>query len=317
MHDRVRTEPVAEEKCSSFHRFVFEWNSTNVDRNLLLRKSYIRIFVESWNNHIFSGKNVSINVSGAVQLINENDYYSDIVSSHNQTSWEFMSAIEVGQGLQQFLEVDIKQQLGAAWEEGKAGSLIEIQLKFDVECGDVKHDKVPLKLTNPATLGVAEPKRKRKLALQPFLMIFADDVDIRLQIEKQSSLEFSGGEQVSRKKRNTHSGACRVQDFNVNFQTLGLFNILAPLTLNVKQCAGNCSLVNIQTSISVATNHARLLSSAALVYRLEGNPSAPDYPCCSPVRYSPVNLLSISGTGLGKIEINLYPDFTVEECGCR
>lgn len=314
MNDQVRIEPASEKECSSIHRFLFEWNVMNVNRGLLLEKSYIRVFAESWDNHIPSEKDVSLNISASIRAM-EN---SSTPSTQNSTTWDLVSIAVISHDLQTFLEVDITEQLSQIWGVEKSGSLIDVQLKFDANCADVKHDKVPLKITNPATLELAEPKRKRKLVAQPFLVVFGYNEDIRKQVKKTYTPlgdPMPIGDYPSRRKRGAGSATddfCTVESFTVEFVDLGLSYILFPHSADLGQCAGSCSLTHIQDRVTLATNHARLLSSSAAADK--GSPSPPDEPCCSPVKYSPVFLVIIMND---QIRIRLYPEFVIEECGCR
>lgn len=305
----------AKSRCSSAYRFSFQWDTGNEDRSFPLAKACIRVYSEVIYRLIPLEANVSVNVSVMLKLAKDRD--NEAESESNETSWIFVKTIDVGHGSAGWIELDISQQLETVWEPVLNKSILNVGVKLDVDCKHTK--KVPLKIMNPATLKYPTGKREKRLSFQPFLVVFIDDTYIKRKVKNEQLLiaddepaitDKTGG----RKKRNSVL-ACRVENFTVNFRDLKLTSIISPSSVNIKQCAGSCSLNHVQVSLGVATNHARLMSSAAYVYRNEMSP--PEEPCCSPTAYYSKYLIMIIGGFQPTIEVRLYTEFVVKECGCR
>ena len=254
-----------------------------------------------------------------------------------------LQSVNVSSESNGWLELDVTAALSEVWPPTENQTLAEVRLVAEVDCETFR--KVPLNFVNPAEISLERTtRRERHLALQPLLLVFSDDGHVKEQIAKgqeeiemgDETFEVRGAEDFEKRRRrrkrqspSPEDDPCRVEDFTVNFADLGLNNIISPLSANIKRCAGNCShsaLKAPSADPNLATNHAKIMASAQILYILQKfqNGSSmyavePKEPCCVPVEYSPKYLIRqqhTEGTDFA-IELKLFPNFVVERCGCR
>jgi hypothetical protein len=298
--------------CSKTYNFVFEWSLAN--RHLPPAEAILRVYMQSRDNRFPISSTMPVNVSARLQADNTTD----------EQEWTFLGSIDVEKNSTGWLEFSITEPLINLWNSATKQAIVNIELKFDVNCS--RGDKMPLKLTNPVAWRLDKGRRVKTSGLQPFLVISSDDIHIKRAIarnnymppsEEEPTLPVPEEEEESeRRKRNSANHICRIEDFNVTFSHLGIKNILRPVALNVRQCAGSCSIYYAPHTLAITTNHARLLTSAANIL-LNGHESPPNSfppknPCCSPTSYFPAYLLIAY-----PLELKLYSQFIVKECGCR
>lgn len=267
------------------------------------------------NRHVPIDRNASVSVSVKLTLTstmanvsagNESSFFSD--------EWYFLETLNVAVDADGWLEVDISEPLAMGWDPLLKSGTFDVSLKFDVDCNEQK--KVPLKIINPATIEQLA-KRERQLMFQPFLVVYIDDIQIKNVIEADQGPVLPEDKKIRTKRSDNVDQMCQLDDFFVVFSDLKL-NIFYPNEVNIRRCDGNCSLEYANRFPSLATNHARLMINAHTLHNRDELPLVndvePQLPCCSPVVYSPIYLLSFVGRVL---EFRLYPDFIVEQCGCR
>lgn len=297
------------------YKFLFDWSSISSNEKLVLKKSFVRVFIET-NLTADNPKNVSVNVSASVQLIEQEELDEDMLQT---VAWGPVAVIEVGHDAVQFLEVEIKQQLATVWNSRESDSLIQIQLKFKVDCKDSQDGEAPFQLSKPvAGLNVTDIDAMlldETLSTQPFLVIFADDPYVRKQIVKMEllrlrSLNMDDMAQEEKVKRQLPS-PCSRENFTADFSELGFFNIINPQTLDVGQCVGDCDFITALTNDELFNYHAAIMTVVVLNY-LQG--TAPYYPCCIPTRYGFQYLLVITPDLTFAMEME---PIVAEECGCR
>lgn len=305
-------------RCSSTYKFVFELDPAagQGNKSLPLTKVRLRVYKESIDRHILNGIPIAVNVSALLRLTPKDSDAEQTLT--NGTSWEFLRTIEVATRSDGWLEFELGQQLEAPiWGPVVGRHTVDITLKFSINCN--KQRKVPLKIINSATIGSG-----KKLRYQPFLVVFLDDIEIKRMIETEPISVLEDNEAIlseeyySRAKRQSGNRLCQLKDFRVDFRELNFDSIIYPQFINIKQCVGGCSLNNLQVSVHIATNHARILTSAYHIYQERGSSQmpAPKEPCCSAISYKPAYLLSYNVIN-GRLENNLEPDMVVKACGCR
>ena len=314
------------QKCSTVYWFLFKLDSEPGDRQLSLSNANLRVYLNTIKRHLVENQNVSVGISTIVSL---NEIGSGNFSSPIDDTWVYMRSIEVNSNSDGWLELNITEELGSVWDPDftTREPIFNITLKFDVDCKQQK--KVPLKITNPATIREFKAKRERQLEHQPFLAVYTTDDEI-LKMAKTRSYYYSNDVPVTtdeaeeRRKRNaqtTVNSTCHIDDFTVRFSDLYLHHILWPETVKIQRCVGSCAYKYIHSASSLTTNHARILITSHLLYQIHrsNNPNTtiaePLLPCCTPVKYRPIFL--ITAVGYYSFESNLYLDFIVEQCGCR
>lgn len=307
--------------CSKSYNFFFEWSLES--RKLPPSDAIIRVYMQSLDRRLVTspGSVMAVNVSSKLRVTHSMDD-SESEDDDSPHLWTFLRSINVESNTSGWLEFNVKKQLVNLWNPETKHAIVSVTLRFDVDC-ELK-EKVPMKLINPVTLSLNKPRRSKLSVFQPFLVISTVDNHIKTVIARNVLMISSdeptilSEEQSERRKRQTQEHICRIEDFIVTFSDLGITNILLPLTLNVRQCSGSCSINYAPNTVSLTTNHARLMTSATNVHKNHMpilNPSPKD-PCCSPVGYHPAYLM-IGYPRSVSIEVKLYSEFIVRDCGCR
>lgn len=318
MNNRTRDE-IRGTSCSKQYEFLFEWSLDN--RQLAPSEAILRAYMQSRDNRFTKTSTSSFKVNVSAIL-----YSTDTANETKQEQdWRFLKSIDVTKNSSSWLEFDVTHLLFDFWNSTTDQAIVNINLRLDVDCE--QSNRIPLKLTNPVAWSINKTRRSKASAVQPFLVISTEDMLIKRLITKKSFI-FSSDEPVlsvpeeeaetERRKRNSEDHICRIEDFMVSFTDLGISNILRPLALNVRQCGGSCSINHAPNSLSLTTNHARLMTSATSIHKYVeplSNPSPPKNPCCSPISYHPAYLMI--GDPESTIEVKLYSEFIVKECGCR
>ena len=308
-------------KCSSAYRLSFKWDSGDEDRQFPMTKALLRVYKEVLRRHIPTEQNVTVNISMILNF--ETDRNS--TSSYDEESWVPIKTIQVTRNSNDWLELDVTDQLEAVWDPMLKLGIITIAMKFDVDCK--QQTKIPLKIVNPA-VEVRNARKERLLRHQPFLVVFINDENVRKAIEENQ--RFFSDDQIlsvsSKNKRDvTKTNGCQLKDFRINFGDLKLNYILSPLVANIKTCTGRCGIQYVRLYPSLGTNYARLMAGAHVHYlsipegekntSLYADNPKPKEPCCSPIAYNPLMLLTV--TRYPVVEQRIFPDFVASRCGCR
>ncbi len=307
---------VYQTRCSSVHRFHFEWDSGDINRSLPLAEAYLRLYVQLIDRHIPVGSGVPVNISMHLGLSNGRSVEdSSTSSSVDETSLSFLTDITTDSD--GWLEINVTQELLKIWDKVENNKIIDVTLRFSVNCGKQKRI---LKVINPATLDHT-PKRERQLALQPLFVVYIDDANIKNLREKHIAVNESGlnltkvgKEELARSKRDMQPSICHMEDFTVNFTTLNIPGVFQPEIVNIRQCVGGCSLYHLQiAAANLSTNHAKIMAGA---HAHRKDKSTNYLPCCSPTAYSDNYIIFGIGQNLTTIEIRMFPNLVVEQCAC-
>ena len=297
-----------------------------------LTKGILRPYLQVINRHVDGGEVIPVQLSVELNLFEGSN--RSVAATRNSSAQ--LRSISINSESNGWLELNITSALREVWPPTDNLTLVEVRLVAEVDCETFK--KVPLNFINPAEIPLERAtRRERHLKLQPLLLVFSDDAQVKNQIAKgkeeidmgNETIEVHGAEDFDnrrkRKRRSTDSDSCDIQNFTINFADLGLVNILSPHSVNIKRCLGNCSHTVLKKSPdqNLATNHAKIMASAQILYKLQkfqSNSSLmyltePKVPCCVPIEYSPVYLIRQNHTLA--IELKMFPNFVVEKCGCR
>ena len=334
--DRHRAKPVNEEKCKTTTRYLFNWDSVTNSvppERIPLTEGLLRPYLQVINRHVDEGEVIPVHLSVEINLFIGNG------ATANKSSLVQLQSINVSMESNGWLELDITPALSEVWPPTENSTVAEVQLIAEVDCEMFK--KVPLNFINPAEIPLNKPtRRERHMDLQPLLLVFSDDSHVKEQIAKgeqevdmsDESFTVDGVEDYEKRKRrrrqNSASDACHIEDFTINFADLGLSDIVTPESVNIRRCSGSCSHSHLKESQHqhLATNHAKIMASAKLKHtiQLSKNGSSPysvepKEPCCSPVEYDAMYVLKEQHTRETDfaIELKLYPNFVVKSCGCR
>lgn len=295
------------------HKFTFEWSALRDNEKLVLEKSYVSVFASS-NTSILA-------VQVAVQLVKKGAHNSGHTRTVNQAAWQAVSfRAEVQQesvGLLK-LEVEIGPSLEALWGFKERDCLVEVWVKLEMNCSEEQNSENSIKLSLTDTLGLDKTERE---SCQPFLVVFADDPDIRSHIESETD-EYDPLEYLplydwdERTKRSPlNEDVCDVKNLTVIFRQLGFVYIVWPLSANVKACTGSCSYSSLVLNPSISSLHANIISSTLH----DDKHPHPDSPlCCAPVQYSSLYMMNYFGTYPELVlRMDYYEEMVVEDCGCR
>ena len=337
--ERFRAKPANEGlKCKTITRYLFSWDSvTNAvpPERIPLKEGHLRPYLQVINRHVQGGKVVPVQLSVELNVFVGNNRSE----TPTRSSFVQLQSINVSSRSSGWLELDITSALAPVWPPTENLTVAEVLLTAEVDCGAFK--KVPLNFINPAEIPLERAtRRERHLNLQPLLLVFSDDSHIKNQIAKgeeeidmsDETFEINGEEDFEKRKRRRRQGTenddCRVENFTVNFSDLGVDDIISPELVNIRRCMGNCShsVLRKSSDQGLATNHAKIMASAQLLYTLQRSHNIttvyaeePKVPCCVPVEYSPMYVLREQHTTEADfaIELKVYPNFVVERCGCR
>ena len=194
---------------------------------------------------------------------------------------------------------------------------IELAVTIEVNC--ITHKKVPASLVDPASVPLSQgPRRQRLSQLQPMLLVYLSDEQVKTEIQQEahppSEVGELIGEEGGRKKREAR--ACHLEDFTVNFHNIDLTYILAPYEYNARKCVGLCDHSVLRYRGHIATNHAKIMASSVAIQNYNPNTQfhhQPTDPCCVPTKYESMSLLIFND----ELKYAVYPTMTVTDCGCR
>lgn len=315
-----------EERCSSVSRYVFNWESfaeTYQVEPVPVQKGILRVFMQVISRLISEGEHAAVNITAQMNFINCSNYTSNYNTSDGVIAGHHM--VNVTSNSSGFIELDISQGLQALWPPSTDKSDVELILKMEVNCADRK--KVPITFVNPAEIPLEQVnRRERLLCLQPLLCVYFSDENLKGQLKRdEMETEADGeegnvadlGEGLDQRRRRSSDG-CHRENITVNFQDIGLTNVLSPYSYEVGQCVGSCSHTFLIRNPRIGNNHARVMASAHLVWLLqqeEWMQEDPGEPCCVPITYKPLHLILQHRNH--EIELKLFPDFVASKCGCR
>lgn len=268
-------------------------------------------------------------------MVPRNDNNSTNSSDFSDAMIAGEQVLEVQHGSDGWVELNVTDGIQAIWPLMYNYSQVQVIIKSEVNC--IGQKKVPFNFINPAEISLEqENRRTRHLDIQPFLVVFADNIETRAVLQEEEEvvtgqtddgnntyqdigelLYYDSGSAPT--KRST--GSCQISSYIVNLHALGVTNVVAPVEVNISKCAGSCT--HRDTINSLGTNHARIMNS---IYHLEqaAMEAQPDagysitatLPCCVPTKYEIVYLImnTLDGTATG---LKSHNHLAATECGCR
>ena len=199
----------------------------------------------------------------------------------------------------------------------KISTNVELTVSISVDCEDNK--RVPVTLVDPATVPLNQrPRRLRLSKLQPMLLVFLSDEDLKTEIKQEAEPPPLGDNLDIQERARRESGGCHLEDFAVNFHNIDLTYVLAPFQYNARKCVGSCSHTILRYQGHLATNHAKIMASAIALKTFDPDTqfrTQPAEPCCVPTKYESISLLILDN--LDRLSYAVYPTMRVAGCGCR
>lgn len=319
--DQTRPELTTHSSCSRVYRFLFEWDD---DSSKDLTKANIRVYKKVINDLIPENADVPVNVSISLEFAGSRD---ELANNSDTMSWKFLKTIIVEPNSNSWLELNVADQIEGACDLEVNQTIMDIVLRFDVDCD--QQTRVPIKIINP----VYNKGRERLLKFEPFFVAFINDAEIKNKVKKDYISDLGNAythtrtrtldqddEGGKRKRSLVDEPNCQIEDFMVNFTTLGINGIIHPTTTNIRRCTGGCSLLHFPEISHLSSNHARLLATAYHLHTYftekASFPVVPKDPCCSALSYFPIYLTIIHPI-TQKLELRMYDEFIVKNCGCR
>ena len=314
-------------RCSRVYRFLFEWDDDSKD----LTKATIRVYKEVVNRlipgfqrNVTGNASVSVNVSISLEFAGSQSELANDSSIVDRT-WKFLKTIDVAPYSDSWLELDVADQLEDACDLELNQTIVDIVVRFDVDCDQQK--KVPIRISNPIAYGHNSSQRQRLMKFEPFFVAFLDDVKIKDKVKNDYISDLGNAYTPDQdiqgdinKRSLVDEPNCGIEDFMVNFTTLGIVDVIHPIGANIRRCTGGCSLFHFPEISHLSSNHARLLATAYHLHTYYTEkasfPVVPQDPCCSAISYFPIYLTIIHPI-TQKLELRMYDEFIVKNCGCR
>jgi hypothetical protein len=328
--ESYREKPIRNAKCTTYTQYMFQWSSVEdqIESRLLdVESSMLRTYVQIISRHIEEGTSVDVNIT--VFMVPRQNFSSN--SSVNST--DLSEAVIAGQqvltvrsGSDGWAEFNITEGTREIWPLIPTYTEVQVIIKAEVNCAEQK--KVPLSFVNPAEIPLEqENRRARHMDFQPLFVVFANNRETQAVLNTPEDSATGAGNNDSmyrdlgealfgdREKRSA-GDECSIERYVVNLHDLGLTYILAPMTLNISKCAGNCN--NRNTINRLGTNHAKIMTA---IYNAEVN-TVPSVeitatpPCCIPTEYKVVYFLMtpLDGTAAG---LKSHNHIVATKCGCR
>ena len=315
-----REEPPNTQKCTVVNHFVFSWLSLAESpqaRHLPVLRGTLRTYLQIIPRLIGRRQAVPVEITIHAGIHNS-----------NQSVFAGRHQINVTLESNGWIDLNVTEGIQKLWPPSVENHEIQITLTLRVDCK--KNKKVPAAFVDPSAIPLTKAKRRqRHLALQPMLLVYISDKQVKDMIENEGQrsqipeeeeeidLSEQLGETQSEEKRST-TQYCSTEDYTVNFHHLRLYHVLVPYEYNAKRCSGVCSHSLLTRRGHLGTNHAKIMASAYAVSKVDASVvfrHQPQNPSCVPTKYSSMTL--IVSRGEGNIEYEVYPAMVVEDCGCR
>ena len=302
--------------------FVFKWKSLALayqKNQLSVEKSVLRAHLKAVPKFLNPEESAQVTLQVYMKLSERNDREKVIVNTHNYSVNEHFS---------QWIEINVRDGVRSFWPPTVEEPDLELSLELSIDC--TLERRVPVRFTNPATISLDKPKRKKNLPLQPFLVLHLSDEIVKDIVRKESenisddgSLEmgeFQDGDHTNatRRKRFVSRSDCHLEDFEIKFAKVEIDYIRSPLTYNARQCKGSCSHNFLSTNGHFGNNHAKLMAGARKRFKMPEhslNITEPKGPCCVPSKYGALTVIEFWEDGSWKYTV--YPSMVVEACACR
>ena len=329
LSNTYRAKSKSSEKCTALNRFFFNWRSLTESQQhkvLPVEKAVLRTYLKVIPRLMDTqsgGSSVQVYV----------DVYTKIAGRgsgmgvHAGTTELSVTAESAG-----WVELNITKGVKSLWPPSLNQTQVEVTVLARTDC----RKKAPVHFEDPTSVPLLQDRRRRRLStLQPLLLVYLSDEELREAVINQTattsgqddpSSDISntagageGGEAAAegRRKRRQASEECHVEDFQIDFHDLNLNYILAPASYNARRCMGSCSHQTLNDHGTLGNNYAKIMASAAYLERIRPGtyPKVPKEPCCVPVRYSSLPLVTPREDS--SLMYVVYSHMVVEECGCR
>ncbi len=318
-----------EQRCVAYSSYVFNWKALIDDsevgkRGIPVQRGLVRVYLQAISRHLEEGESVMVNITSFVD-------YSTANRSLNTSEPGFYAGHEevlVNEETNEWLEVNVTQGLQSMWPPRTEDSDISVILKLTVDCSG-RRRKVPAMFANPAEIPLdQEARRKRNMNVQPLLVVFFSDKVVKEKVKEEqmaamvtstgdSDLGMFEGAGEARRRRAGILSPCRLHNFTIDFRLIELHDILLPRTVNIRKCVGSCTHTYIKRGDVLSNNYARIMASATVAAaqtpeNWRGNIPVP--PSCTPTRYRSLFLMMQRRNQA--LELKLFSNFIVEECGC-
>ena len=325
--ESYREKPVRNSKCTTYTNFVFQWSSVEeqIESRLLeVEGSKLRTYVQTISRHIEEGTSVDVNVTIFMipRLNTSNSGVNSTDLSEGMVAGQ--QVLTVRSGSDGWVEFNVTEGAREIWPLIPTFTEVQVIIRAEVNCGQQK--KVPLNFVNPAEIPLEqENRRARHLDFQPLFIVFANNRETQAALTTpeepvtgagtNDTYQDLGDALFGERSKRSPSDECSVERYVVNLHDLGLTYILAPLSLNISKCAGNCN--SRHTINRLGTNHAKIMTA---IYNVEVNTGADEItatpPCCVPTDYRVVYFLMTTndGTATG---LKSHNHLVATRCGCR
>lgn len=320
LQETYRAKPSSPQKCTTSTRFIYRWHAlVEAKQSRHLQKGILHTHLQVIPRLLPSTGSTEVEITVTMRPYGHNSSQS-VLASQTQAS---ISTESEG-----WLELNVTEGVRELWEQNSDCEEIELSVEFRVNCRDQK--KVPVYLTDPASIPLSQAKRRQRYErYQPLLVISLNDEEVKEIVRKEindianSSTVHENSvlqqqEPAHAEKRSANS-ACGKEDYWINFQVLQLHYILVPHSYNAHRCSGSCSHSTLSRNENLGTNHAKIIASMKAISQYDHSiafANTPQDPCCAPTKYESLQLITTS-YDRSSINIEVYPSMIVHECGCR
>ena len=214
-----REEPPNTQKCTVVNHFVFSWLSLAESpqaRHLPVLRGTLRTYLQIIPRLIGRRQAVPVEITIHAGIHNS-----------NQSVFAGRHQINVTLESNGWIDLNVTEGIQKLWPPSVENHEIQITLTLRVDCK--KNKKVPAAFVDPSAIPLTKAKRRqRHLALQPMLLVYISDKQVKDMIENEGQrsqipeeeeeidLSEQLGETQSEEKRST-TRYCSTEDYTVTF----------------------------------------------------------------------------------------------------
>lgn len=316
LQGRYRKKHKAGENCTSKSNFLFNLKSMALehsDNQLSVEKSLLRAYMKFNSRWLEEQEPAIVTVEVYMKFLESNDSKNVLAGTHS---------VPVTAQFSQWVEINVTEGIRTLGLPTVDETNLEVTLILSCQ---LNTPRVPAIFINPATIPLSKAlRRKKKLLLQPFLLVHLSDERIKA-IVRNESIDSSNDVEIfnmpdgntthsgTRKKRD--SSGCHIEEFFVNFNHIAIKYIQSPVGYNAKQCSGSCTHDFLSLNGGFGNNHAKIMAGARKLFEISSDQftTEPKGPCCVPTSYSSMTVIEFDVD----LKYRVYPSMVVEACGCR
>lgn len=298
-------------KCRVVHLFRFNMKSLLEifhQSNVFLQKGVLRTYLDVIPRYLRQHNSIPVTISSSFSVSRDNTTLTIFGGEEDESITTNSSG---------WIELNVTQGLMEIQSLSDLSDIIEVTVTITVDCRSYK--KVPLTLVDPSSVPLSQgPRRLRLSKLQPMLLIYLSDENLKEELKKAAADPMHSGEDLDVEEiEKRSSSGCHLEDFVINFHNIDLDYVLAPYEYNARRCTGLCSHSVLRYQGNIATNHAKILASAYALRNRNTHTVSQQLkePCCVPIRYDPMPLLTLYD--YDELNYAVYPAMSVSACGCR